>query len=277
MSLLSSSSVLITIGSENLTIKVITKGFSPKVITEQTIQFSPDPDNHWLVATQRLDSVLTAIDLPKKADLKITLMSEYVRYTVLPPQQVNMREDEKKAYASAAYEQIFGEVASSWAIAMQDSPPNKPTICVAVDQEFVTALKTIADTHGLMIATIEPFLMTAVNFLQNDIRRQSGYLAMVENSRLLLLKLDQGEISNVRCDVIVEDWQVLLKQMMMRESVFIDVNGQEEGHSSSENRGVLLVYAPLSGHVGLTNIEGWKVKQVKSNIAQHVAMQGVPA
>jgi hypothetical protein len=96
------------------------------------------------------------------------------------------------------------------------------------------------------------------NKLTKQIGRSSGYLVIVEFKRLLLINLQQGKCVNVRMFNLGSDWQVELRNLMVRESVL------SESNTSDNKSREILVYAPVQKNIVINSIEGWQLKRIST-------------
>ena len=188
----------------------------------------------WQHAINQLDNLLgdfllaqqmkpKAQQVKPKTSLQIVLGSDLVRYVALPAQTIMMNLAEKNAYASAAFKEIHGTSADDWQVVCNDAAPQQSIIAAAIDKKLLQHLSQLALTHQLKLKSVKPYLMVAVNSLAKQLAKTTGYLAIVEHSRLTLVMLQQGQCQQLHSHAIGGDWQAELKHILMRESVLGDV------------------------------------------------------
>ncbi len=184
----------------------------------------------WQHAINQLDNLLgdflvaqqmkpKAQQVKPKTSLQIVLGSDLVRYVALPAQAIMMNLAEKNAYASAAFKEIHGTSADDWQVACNDAAPQQAIIAAAIDKKLLQHLSQLALTHQLKLKSVKPYLMVAMNGLAKQLAKTTGYLAIVEHSRLTLVMLQQGQCQQLHSHAIGGDWQAELKHILMRESV----------------------------------------------------------
>lgn len=257
MSLLSVNQLLVVLGAESVAVVNRSIGFRRRVLDQKHVLFPQQLDEIetekpvWHQTTHQLDALLASMQVKPKGQLNIILASDFVRYVALPPQQFYMNTSEKLAYALAAYREIYGHVVDDWEIKMHDAPAHQTTIAAAIDRKLIEVLKQIALNYHLKFISMKPYLMSAFNYLTNQIGKKNGYLVIVEFNRLLLINLDQGRCINVRTFSLGNDWQVELKSLMKRELLLSENKDQE-----------ILVYAPVQKNIPLNAIEGWQVNRI---------------
>ena len=93
--------------------------------------------------------------------------------------------------------------------------------------------------------------MVAMNGLAKQLAKTTGYLAIVEHSRLTLVMLQQGQCQQLHSHAIGDDWQAELKHILMRESVLGDV----------AYRNVFIV-APMHKNTALLVMDGWHITRI---------------
>ena len=214
----------------------------------------------WQHAINQLDNLLgdflPAQQIKPKTLLQIVLGSDLVRYVALPAQTIMMNLAEKNAYASAAFKEIHGTNADDWQFACNDAAPQQTIIAAAIDKKLLQHLSQIALTHQLKLKSVKPYLMVAVNSLAKQLAKTTGYLAIVEHSRLTLVLLQQGQCQQLHSHAIGDDWQADLKYILMRESVLGDVAYRN-----------VFIFAPAHQNIvhkntGLLVMDGWHITRI---------------
>ena len=233
---------------------------SSMIFTQQTTQPA------WQHAINQLDKLLgdflvqqmkpNAQQIKPNTPLQIVLGSDLVRYVALPAQAINMNLAEKNAYANAAFKEIHGTNADDWQVACNDAAPQQTIIAAAIDKKLLQHLNQIALTHQLNLKSVKPYLMVAVNSLAKQLAKTTGYLAIVEHSRLTLVMWQQGQCQQLQSHAIGDDWQADLKHILMRESVLGDVAYRN-----------VLIFAPahqntVHKNTGLLVMDGWHITRI---------------
>ena len=264
MSLLLVNQVLAVLGTDSVAVVRRTLGLRRRIVDQKQVHFPKQIDNSnaevviWQPAINQLDILINTMKVKPKSKLDITLASDFVRYLALPPQPLYMNTAEKIAYATAAYREIYGSVVDEWEVRLQDTAMHDTTIVAAIDKRLLETLNQVALKYQLKLITVKPYLMSAFNKLTKQIGRSSGYLVIVEFKRLLLINLQQGKCVNVRMFNLGSDWQVELRNLMVRESVLTE-------SSTSDNKSrEILVYAPVQKNIVINSIEGWQLKRIST-------------
>lgn len=270
MSLLSVNQVLALLGTDNVSVVSRVIGLQKKIVDQKHVSLNQNevqPRDEiksgipvWQQTKSQLEGLLASMQIESNATLCITLASDLVRYLALPAQPIYMNHKEKLAYAAASYREVYGETVSHWEIKLQNTPAHQTTIAVAIDKDFLEALNQVAIKYKLKLVGVQPYLMSAFNSLSKQIGKTSGYLVIVELNRLLLINLNKGDCSNLRVFPLSNDWQAMLKSLMLRELMLSDTKNQE-----------VLVYAPAHKNTIINAIEGWKISRIGSseNVISH--------
>lgn len=208
----------------------------------------------WQSLVQQLDAALSQLKLASNTLCTIVLSSDFVRYLMLPAQQFAMSKAEKNAYIQAAYRDIYGAAADGWLIKCDDAAPNDNMLAVAVDEQLMVALSQLAAQHKLKIRSVQPYLMAAFNGLVPQMARKNGYLALLEQSKLLLIRLHNGKCQHLRTIAFHHDWQLDLQQAIQRESALNESDVASEKH--------LFIYAPTQKNTAIDAMQGWKIQKI---------------
>ena len=214
----------------------------------------------WQQSCERLESLLEANKNKSNIPINILIGSDLVRFLMLPPQQMMMNSHEKIAYATAAFQEIYGANASNWQIKFDDNAPNQPRIVAAIDKNLITRVNQITSKNHIKINSLQPYVMTAFNESAKHFHQSNTYLAIVEVNRLTLIFLEAGRYQQLRSHVISDDWQADLKKILLRESALSETACRDILVYST----VLKSYS-LKSHIRKAQsftIEGWTIKSI---------------
>lgn len=231
---------------------VITKGIKNTIVHQQFITDTRHAD--WQSLVQQLDATLSQLKLASNSVCTLVLSSDFVRYLVLPALPFAMSESEKIAYIQAAYRDVYGAVTDDWHIKCDDAAPNQNMLAVAVDAQLMTALGQLATQHLFKLKSVQPQLMAAFNGVMPQISRKNGYLVLLERTKLMLMRLQNGQCQHLRTLTFSGDWQLDLQQAIQRESVL-----NEEIAAADKQ---LYIYAPAQKNTLISDIKGWSVKKI---------------
>jgi hypothetical protein len=243
----------LTIGLSGDGIAIVqNKVFVKDLVYQQFIASVQNAD--WPSLLQQLDAALSQLKLPKNTPITVVLSSDFVRYLMLPAQPFAMNSAENAAYTQAAYRDIYGLAADNWHIKCDDAAPDQNRLAVAVDAQLMAALSQLAAQYSFKLKSVQPQLMAAFNGLMPQLARKNGYLVLLEQSKLLLIRLQNGQCQHLRALALNGDWQLDLLQAVERESALND--------DRTANDKQLFIYAPAQKNTAINQIQGWKTQKI---------------
>lgn len=228
-----------------------------KVITDfdpTLVKTASSDDFNWQNALESLTAKLALINPKPKTPLRIVLSSDFVRYLLLPAQAIALSSAEKNAYARAAFRQLHGSIVDNWQIKCDDTAPTQASMLAAIDQQLHQNLVQITTAYQLKLVSVVPYLMQVFNGIHNQLRHFTGYLALIEGGRIILLNVKSGKIEQLKSQFIGNNWQAELNQFLDRE--------QTLGHAINNN---LLVCAPM--HQGIVPFakKSWNISHIEQS------------
>ncbi len=241
----------ISLGNNGIAI-VLSKGFKKTLVHQQFIPNNQSAD--WLSTVKLLDASLNQLELISNTVCTIVLSSDFVRYLILPPQQFSMNSAEKTAYIQATYHDIYGSITNGWQIKCHDAAPHENILAVAVDAQLMPTLNQLAMQHKLKLHNVQPYLMVAFNGLLPQVACKNGYLVLLEQSKLLLIRLQNGKCQHLRTLAFNDDWQLDLQQAIERESAL------NENIIAADKQ--VFIYAPAEKNTIINDIQGWKCQKI---------------
>jgi hypothetical protein len=225
--------LLVAIGADQLAL-ILRKGFAKNIIAKHYESYDKTTaDKPWMVGIQQLDKSLESLDLPYNTELSLTLATDLVRYIILPGHEIVMSSNEKVGYAQAAFREIYGAVADSWKISINDIAPTQPTLACAIDGSMYEAITELAQKYKLKLKSVQPYLMTAFNKLFSNIKNANASFIVVEQTRIATIFLERGVCQQVNIEKFTSDWQINLEETLSRNELLSNQAVRE-----------LLIYAP---------------------------------
>lgn len=252
----SSQKIWLALSVDGIAIVQQTRGFHKRILSQQYIKALDIQENrvdmpNWQALINQLDEYLGGLTLKQNMPMNVVLSSDFVRYIMLPVQQIAMSKAEKIAYAHAVFTEVYGVAANEWQIKYHLAAPDQSTVAVAVDKLLLAALNQLAASHQLRLNSVQPYLMAAFNTLTRPI---SGYLALLENTKLLLVHLQKGICQQIQVTPYSHDWQAALNNMLSRELLLNE-------HLDTIDK-ALLIHAPAQKDINLNAFNGWKTQRV---------------
>lgn len=240
--------LLVSLSKSNIAV-VYRKAFGGTVLGEKHITWKPEEGDAWQQVIYKLERTLDALDIPKGTQLSVTLSADMVRYLTLKPQNMRLTHDEKVAYASASYREIFGFESDDWLIKCHDAPPDQPMLASAIDRGLFDAIEVVANKYAFKLKSVQPYLMTVMNALHDSLKGADTMFAVVEMNRIVIINLQKGYCSQVRAYPRTRTWQKTLSNILARETLLGDEGIRE-----------ILVYAPAQGKPAIPFADDWLIK-----------------
>lgn len=113
--------------------------------------------------------------------VEVVLAHHFVRFLVLPWQQVYRKQD-WQAIASHAFRKTYGSAAAEWQIDVNLFGYKKPAVAAAIDRRILVGLTNLKEAFNFKLKSISPL----VNFCT----LQSNWGMIAEPERLLLIQGD---------------------------------------------------------------------------------------
>jgi hypothetical protein len=126
-----------------------------------------------------------------RGDADVAISGHFVRYALVPPVP-GLRRSERTALARQQFEQTYGEAASGWHIAIDDSANGTMALAAAVDAELVEQLVAVLRGVGLRPRAIEPIFARAYNAFRRAIDAPAAWIAVTEPGRACVAHLAGG-------------------------------------------------------------------------------------
>lgn len=233
------------------------KGIKREVLAKQSINCSPDPQAFvWGGALQALDTLLPqyAADHP---NVIIMLSNHFVRYTLVPWSDLVTGEEQLQAYTRHCFQITYGGMSANWALRLSRATVGASQLASAVDEKLLVACNEVIKRHGLKLASVQPYLMSAFNQLKLQLQGLDAWFALAEPGTICLAQLQQGKWVSFRTVRLGNNWEEFAR-FLLREA-FMEGNEQQVTEQS------LYLYAP---HMGYThNINGWKIIELPAPLS----------
>ena len=155
------------------------------------------------------DAVVRLGALGGKPRATVILSNHFVRYAIVPWSDALSGEAEEQAYVRHHFAKVHGERARGWALRWSDNGAGT-RLCSAIDAELLAELKRALPR----LASVQPYLMAAVNRCRKAIPKSGAWLALVEDARACVaLHADGGwrSVTNMRAS-----WLELLERERLR-------------------------------------------------------------
>lgn len=158
---------------------------------------------HFLPSEQDLVNHFSSIDsllekqkhVLKQQRLEVVLAHSFVRFLVLPWQQV-AREQDWQAIAQHALKKTFGNSATDWQVRLQFAGFQQPVVAAALDNETFSGLQQMAQRFEFTIERLKPL---ASQYHVPHLK-SLDWLLYAEPQRLTLVRVQNGVWQQVWVD-----------------------------------------------------------------------------
>ncbi len=202
-------------------------GLRPRVVHRTTLALDdvPSINTQQAIAPQLLNQLIAELQQPIYQNVKpVVILSNYfARYLVLDWNEDIKSRQERSTYLKHSFLQHFGDVSKDWHLS--DSLPayGKPAIASGVPRALLQSVEAVFETMNLKLAAIHPMLMLAANqalqHLKKNKLEKSFWLACVDNSRLTLALIEEGDWKLVHNFSAELDIGNQINTLILRESV----------------------------------------------------------
>lgn len=205
----------------------------------QTYQVAVDPADEgggWASAMTALMAVLTT-DAWRAADATVVLSNRFVRYQLISWSDSLDNDVEREAFVRHHFAETYGDVVDRWALRWSDDAAGVSRVACAVDRALLARLTEGAQSAGLRLRSIQPYLMSTLNYWRADIGKRSLWFLLAEPKHLCVSRIRLGRWEGLRCYTLDEDWPTELPHILQREWLLADDAAQRD-------QTPLYVYAP---------------------------------
>lgn len=228
------------------------KGIKRAVIAKQSVACSSDPQAFvWDGALQALDTLLPkyAEDHPK---VTIVLSNNFVRYALVPWSDLVTGEEQLQAYTRHCFQMTYGAMSANWTLRLSRATVGASQLASAVDDKLLAACNEVVKRHGLRLASVQPYLMSAFNQLKMQFQGMDAWFALAEPGNICLAQIQQGKWVRIRTARMGNSWEEF-SRFLLREALM----GSSELQANEQ---LLYLYAP---HMGYSHkISGWKIVEL---------------
>ena len=179
------------------------KKIKREVIARQSLACTPDPQaGSWEGAVQVLDKLLAQY-AEERPLVTIVLSNHFVRYALVPWSDLISSDEQQMAFTRHCFEVTYGAMSAAWVVRLSRTTVGAAQIASAVDEKLLAACNEVVKRHGLRLASVQPYLMSAFNRLKLQFQDLDAWFALVEPGSICLAQLQQGKwVQNEN----VRDW-----------------------------------------------------------------------
>jgi hypothetical protein len=181
--------------------------------------------------------------------VEVVLSDHFVRYALIPWSESLVGDSERLAFARLSLRQMYGHVADSWDVCVDEQPAGEASFACAVDRALMTGLRDVMSRAGARLEAVRPALADCLNRHLRGLKENVFCLATAEPGRISLAFRSRSGWQAVRSrrldGPLPETLPTLLKQ--------------EAAAGSVPEGGVLYLCAAGINQVPPFMVQGWRL------------------
>jgi hypothetical protein len=182
---------------------------------------SPD----WRLVIPVLQTALNELN-GQKANVTVVISNHYVRYLMLPWNDVALTDTEATMLLQHRFEEVYGPTSENWTLRLNAGGFGGASLASGIDQEFLTQVNTHVSESSLRLTSIQPYLMSAFNACRKKIGQQKAWLIVAEQGIFCIALLNQGQWEKVRSQFSGSDWIEDIWVALEREVLLDEAGGE---------------------------------------------------
>jgi hypothetical protein len=167
--------------------------------------------------------------------LRVTLSHQHVRLFLAPAPPAWLNPAEMRVWLDAALTDALGDAGEKadkaakdgkgggWQLAWDLTPPGQPIVVAAMANALRQGLADLCRLRGIKLVGAQPWLDAAWQRRRRQLGNASGWYALLEPERQVLLRLHNGRIVGLRQRQIVSDAAVELERLLARECLLANL------------------------------------------------------
>ncbi len=193
----------------------VARGVRPAVVAKNSGSCAAGANGApWQGALQLLQGVLAT---QAAADATVILSNHFVRYALVPWSDALNGADEELAFARHCFARVYGDAAADWEVRLSDGKPGATRVASAVDRQLVEALRSAFERSGVVLRSVQPFLMNSFNRWRGEFRRRDGWFIIAERGRYCCAAIEKQQWRTVRSGKLGDGFLQELPQLFQRE------------------------------------------------------------
>lgn len=204
-------------------VRIARRGLLSRAGSEQ-VQFVGEADRSratssepWVGAVQCLARALTAAGRSGAA-VEAVLSDQFVRYALVPWNRDLVSDAERRAFAAASFKQLFGAMADSWQVTVDEQPAGKASFACAVDRGLLDAVRALCKANRLRLRGVQPLFAQRFNRNRHRITPPTCWVGSLDAGRLTLALRSDGSWSGIRAVRTAEYSTAELATVLRQES-----------------------------------------------------------
>jgi len=190
--------------------------------------------------------------------LRITLSHHHVGLFLAPAPPAWLKHEEMRAWIGAALAPALGESGNlgdqGWRLAWDLTPPGQPVVVAAMPNDLLDGLHAVCRQRGIKLIGVRPWLAEAWQRRRRQLARATGWYAVLEPGRQVVLRLQNGRPVGLRQRQTGVDAASELDGLLARESLLAGLPAG--GDLWLERAGVSPDWGSLAGRYALHELAG---------------------
>lgn len=134
----------------------------------------------------------------QRAQLRVFLSSQLVRWQLLEWQPQLTRPRELDAYVHLRFRATFGAVADSWRVVHTEPLPGRALPACAIDEALLAELQALGSIGHTKVASVVPYFSAAFDRWRGSLGHQTAWFGVIEPGSLTLGLLHRGVWQGLR-------------------------------------------------------------------------------
>lgn len=210
-------------------------GLRPRIVAKQIFQYS-GAEPGWQAILTVLQAALDNPDW-KNADATLIISNHFVRFLLLPWNDVALTGAEKLSLLQHSFSGVYGDASATWELRLDEGSFGAPSLASAMDQGLLEQLKSIFNVSTLRLKSVQPYLMTAFNACRRELGKGTAWFILAEQGMSCMGLLNNGQWQSIRLRRTGSDWFNETMLGLEREMLLANI-----GNESSK----VFVYSPES-------------------------------
>jgi hypothetical protein len=213
-------------------------------------------DEPWRGSVQRLAEALAQLGA-RSGRMRVVVSDHFARYALIPWSAELVGDAERIALARVTFSEVYGPLADTWQVIMDEQPAGCPSLGCAIDRGLLQMLQDLAKAVGMRLTSIAPALADRINRHRRALAEATFCVASSEPGRLTLAFRHAGAWAALRSRRVDGAPTDGLAGALMQEAA---AGGVPAG-------GTLYLIGEDLGALPAFSIPGWKVVRLNDGSA----------
>ena len=174
----------------------------------------------------------------QQSDAVLVLSNHFLRYALVPWAEGIDKADEDATYVRHCFQRIYGDAAQHWTLQTSPERSGSTRLAAAMDQDLLSQLQTGLAQAQISLASVQPYLMSALNHWRRQLRGSQFIFAVAEPERIAMVLVRAGQWLDVRNRAMRGDWSQAMPSLFTQLSHSVDL---------ADSGGTLFLHAPALG------------------------------